>query len=116
LQASSRRKGLFYIYKTYTLYIRRQDLVEFRWIEWNVQHIAQHGVEPEEAEEVVLTGVTMKGRENALIATGPTSEGRFLFVVYKKDGNQVFVITARNMTEKEKRSWRKRYGKKKRRP
>ena len=58
--------------------------MEFRWIEWNVQHIAQHGVEPEEAEEVVLTGVTMKGRENALIATGPTSEGRFLFVVYKK--------------------------------
>jgi hypothetical protein len=37
-------------------------------------------------------------------------------VVYKKERGQVFVITARDMTEKEKRSWRKKYGKKRRRP
>lgn len=91
-------------------------MAEFRWVDWNIQHIARHGVEPDEAEEVVLTGATIKGREDTLVATGPTSEGRFLFVVYKKDGNQVFVITARDMTENEKRSWRKRYGKKRRRP
>jgi len=91
-------------------------LVEFRWIEWNIQHIARHGVEPEEVEEVILTGVTRKGRENTLLAMGPTSEGRLLFVVYKKEGNRVFVITARDMTENEKKSWRKRYGKKGRRP
>ena len=27
--------------------------MEFRWNEWNVEHIAIHGVEPEEAEWVV---------------------------------------------------------------
>ena len=50
------------------------------------------------------------------IQMGPTYEGRLLFVVYKEEGNRVFVITARDMTENEKKSWRKRYGKKGRRP
>jgi hypothetical protein len=27
--------------------------VEFRWNEWNIDHIAGHGVTPEEAEYVV---------------------------------------------------------------
>jgi hypothetical protein len=27
--------------------------VEFRWNEWNEEHLARHGVVPEEAEEVI---------------------------------------------------------------
>ena len=27
--------------------------MEFRWNEWNIDHIAEHGVRPEEAEAVV---------------------------------------------------------------
>jgi hypothetical protein len=27
--------------------------VDFRWNEWNTEHVAQHGVTPEAAEEVV---------------------------------------------------------------
>ncbi len=91
-------------------------MVGFRWIEWNIQHIAKHGVEPDEAEEVILTGVTRKGRENTLLGMGPTSEGRMLVVVYKKEKNEIFVITARDMSDNEKKSWRKRYGKKGKRP
>jgi hypothetical protein len=29
--------------------------MEFRWIDWNIGHIAEHGVSPEEAELVVET-------------------------------------------------------------
>ena len=27
--------------------------MKFRWIDWNLDHIAEHGIEPEEAEMVV---------------------------------------------------------------
>ena len=76
-----------------------------------MEHIARHGVDPEEAEEVVLTGVQRKGREGTMLASGPTSEGRYLLVVYVKKEKEVFVITARDMTEREKSKWKKRYGK-----
>ena len=48
----------------YIFHTRRKGLVEFRWIDWNIQHTAKHGVDPPEAEEVILTGVTIirKGR------------------------------------------------------
>jgi hypothetical protein len=29
--------------------------MEFRWIDWNVEHIAEQGVDPEETENVVRT-------------------------------------------------------------
>ena len=28
--------------------------MDFRWNDWNEEHIQRHGVEPEEAEEVIL--------------------------------------------------------------
>ena len=29
-------------------------MVEFRWNDWNIEHVAKHGVEPDEAELVVI--------------------------------------------------------------
>jgi hypothetical protein len=27
--------------------------MEFRWIDWNINHVADHGVEPQEVEDVM---------------------------------------------------------------
>jgi hypothetical protein len=40
----------------------------FIWDDWNEEHIARHGVEPFEAEHVVLNA-----RRPSLVGQGPTS-------------------------------------------
>jgi hypothetical protein len=58
--------------------------VDFRWNAWNVDHIAGHGVAPDEAEHVVARAhapypeARGKGRWRVV---GPGSGGRFLQVV-----------------------------------
>ena len=85
--------------------------MKFKWIDWNVEHISEHNVSPDEAEEVVIYGKKRKGKNNTKISIGQTEDGRYLLVVYVREKNgDIFVITARDLTEKEKKNWRKRYG------
>lgn len=85
---------------------------EFRWNEWNVEHIARHGVVPDEAEYVV--GYTKRPWPQALghgkfIAVGQAAGGRYLQVTYVLDPDDtVFVIHARPLTDNEKRRFRRR--------
>jgi hypothetical protein len=85
-------------------------IAAFLWDERNVGHIATHGVSPEEAEQVFwkITGVR-RARSGRYVAIGLTEAGRYLFIVFGYFGNGVVrVITARDATSKERRS----YGKK----
>lgn len=50
-----------------------------------------------------------RGRENKYIAYATTGEGRYLLIVFAvKGGGYIRVITARDMTKKEKRYYKKR--------
>jgi hypothetical protein len=60
-------------------------------------HIHGHDVEEMEVEEVLSNpGEDRPGREGSRVATGKTSGGRYLRVIYVPDPepNSVFVITA----------------------
>ena len=83
----------------------------FDWDEENLGHIARHGVWDYEVEEAVLFGrpVFQKTHSNRYLAHGITQNGRYLLVVFIVKGSGIIrVITARNMTNKEKHNYRKR--------
>jgi uncharacterized DUF497 family protein len=79
---------------------------------WNEHHIAAHGVEPGEAEEVVLDARSpfpLGQDEEKYLVWGPAASGRLLQVVYVIDpSDAVFVIHARPLTEREKKRYRRR--------
>jgi uncharacterized DUF497 family protein len=84
----------------------------FRWIDWNVDHIAKHGVVPEQAEYVVLTArrpwPSYEGRGRWLVR-GQDSNGRYLQVAYIVDEEgTIFVIHSRLLNERERRQVRRR--------
>ncbi|WP_206811119.1 BrnT family toxin [Paradesulfitobacterium ferrireducens] len=66
--------------------------------------MARHNVTTDEAEEAFLDALLRKGRDGRLLVYGVTDPGRYLFVVaaLKQDG-VVRVITARDMSNSEKR-------------
>jgi uncharacterized DUF497 family protein len=77
-----------------------------QWDRKNIAHIAQHGVTPEEFNEVCQGNILFKkGRgEKIYLIYGQTENKRYLFLVVKALGQGKYrPITARNMTEKEKR-------------
>jgi hypothetical protein len=79
----------------------------FVWDESNVEHIAQHGVSVEEAQQVLSrTARVRRSRLERYVAIGPTESGRFLMVVFRLlGGGAVRVITARDATHEEKRAY-----------
>jgi uncharacterized DUF497 family protein len=87
--------------------------MQFRWIDWNRDHIAEHGVEPEEAEMVVRHARSPFPEEiedDKWIVKGRSIAGRFLQVIYLLDPDDtVFVLHARPLTEREKKQLRRRW-------
>ncbi len=86
--------------------------MQFRWIDWNRDHIAEHGVEIEEAEMVVRGAKApfpIKIEEEKWLAKGQGIGGRLLQVIYIVDPDKtLFVIHARPLTEGEKKQLRRR--------
>ncbi len=83
---------------------------EFWWDADNIDHIADHGVEPYEAEAVIINRHWLKrGGEGKYLAYGQTDAGRFLVVIFApKADKRLRVVTARDMTLTEKRRYRQR--------
>ncbi|MCE7983659.1 MAG: BrnT family toxin [Caldilinea sp. CFX5] len=81
----------------------------FWWDEQNIDHIADHGVEPIEAEQVIANAsLIRKADRGKYIAYGQTYAGRYLMVVFaRKDQRRLRVVTSRDMTPTEKRNLRK---------
>jgi uncharacterized DUF497 family protein len=75
--------------------------------------IERHGVTPDEVEEVIHEGepeIRKSGKIRYLM-WGQSCAGRYLFIVLEEESQGVFVpLTAREMTESEKRAFKKRQG------
>ena len=85
--------------------------MEFRWIPWNLDKVAGHGVSPGEVEAVVRSARSPYPQfrdDGKLLVWGPTSAGRLLQVVYLLDlDDLVFVIHARPLTDIERWRWQR---------
>lgn len=86
---------------------------EFIWPEDRIEHIARHGVTPQEVEDVCFGKSWVRrakadGANPVYYVLGQTTAGRYLFCVVIRfpDGNG-YPVTAREMTAKEKRSYRR---------
>ena len=86
--------------------------MEFRWNEWNIDHVARHGVNPEEAEYVVSHArrpYPQAREDEKWRVVGRGRGGRWVQVIFIFDPEDVvFVIHARPLTDREKRRERKR--------
>lgn len=79
------------------------------WTEDSEAHIAHHGIQPSEVEQVLYGRPRLRtaGRHGTALVLGTSNEGRHLLVVVSEaaDGRD-FVVTARDMTDSEKRLFR----------
>lgn len=85
---------------------------EFVWPEDQIDHIARHGVTPDEVEEVCfgrpfVQRAKSEGNNPVYYVLGQTDAGRYLLsiIICFPDGVG-YPVTARPMTEKEKRRYR----------
>jgi len=84
-------------------------LPEFEWDENNEEKLLErHNVSALEAEQCFTNPNTRRREADALLLLGVTDEGRMLFVVYQqKPDGVVRVYSAREMTQKERRVYRR---------
>jgi len=80
------------------------------WTEESEDHIARHGVTPEEVQEALYTRPRWitSGRSETTLVFAVTDAGRYLLVVIAPafDGG-VYVVTARDLTDSERRTFRR---------
>jgi uncharacterized DUF497 family protein len=87
------------------------EIKEFEWNENNMDHIARHGVSPDEVEDVAFDDEPWirKGRKGTRYMLGYTVAGRYLFTVYTlRDKRVAKVITSMDMDDKTRRLYKKR--------
>ena len=84
---------------------------KINWDQETVDHIAKHAVSPEEVEEVLFDEedkpLLLKGKEGRYLAYGQTQGGRYLLVVWAIHYRKTNIITARDLTKKEKQFYRR---------
>ena len=87
--------------------------MDFDWDENNINHIARHNVTPEEVQSAFYDsrriGVSPRkvSQERRWAMLGSTQYGRILFVVFTRREGLIRVVTARDATDKEKRTYRR---------
>ncbi len=87
------------------------EIREFEWDDNNIEHIARHGVFPDEVEDVAFDDDPWirKGRKGTRYMLGYTVAGRYLFIVYVLKGKGIArVITSMDMDDKTKKLYKKR--------
>jgi hypothetical protein len=78
--------------------------MEFDWDADNLQHIARHGIDPNEAEEAVLiepleADFQPHENEERVLCFGRTKSGRLLTILYTERRGKIRVVTAYEMTK-----------------
>ena len=86
------------------------------WDDWNEEHISEHGISPEEVEEVCSSPgrILRRGRVGTYAVFGRTGEGRELVVFLAPRGPHsgvFYPITARSMSLRERQYYRGRRNK-----
>jgi len=86
----------------------------FEWDEGNAHKNWEHGVSPEEAEDVFFneplvfrSDVRHSKREKRYYALGQSRVGRYLFIAFTIRGSRLRVISVRDMNRKEKDAYAK---------
>jgi uncharacterized protein len=81
----------------------------FEWDDENIEHIARHKVEIDEAEAVFDNRPSiLRTQEDRYLAIGQTDEGRYLAIVFARKPGRTRVITARDLTGREKKNLKRR--------
>lgn len=94
---------------------RLPDLLEFEWDQGNREkNFIKHGVTNKEAEEAVTNKLPFifpdeghSGIEKRYALYGKTDQGRRLSIVFTIRKEKVRIITARDMSKKERRAYEK---------
>ncbi len=90
-------------------------IYELVWTNDRIEHIAQHGVHPDEVEDVcfgraLVQRTRSSGKNPVYYVLGQTAAGRYLFcVVIQVPEGKRFPVTARIITQKQQRrfnQWR----------
>jgi uncharacterized protein len=93
------------------------EITELLWPEDRIAHIARHGIDAEEFEDVcfgraLVLRAKSSGQNPVYYVLGETGAGRHLLcVVIRFPGGRGYPVTAREMTPKERRrylEWKKR--------
>jgi len=90
------------------------DFEGFDWTDGNAdKNWKRHGVAPAEAEQVFFNTPLLwgddpmhSGAEVRFYALGQTDEGRALFIAFTMRGRRLRVVSARDMSRKERRTYR----------
>ena len=81
----------------------------FEWDDENIEHIARHDVEIDEAQAVFDNKpLILRSQAGKYAAYGQSDEGRYLLVVFLRTAVGFRVITARDLTDTEKKRLRRR--------
>ncbi len=83
-----------------------QSIEGFVWEDWVVDKLDwKHGVESDEVEAAFfsLPYKVRRTKANKYLFYGRSDEGRYLFVVFTWAGRRIKVISARDMTDAERR-------------
>jgi len=81
--------------------------MQFLWDSGNIDHIALHGITPEEAEQVIENnpldaGALLRNGEARTLHLGETDAGRILIVVLTERDGMYRVVTARSARRNER--------------
>ena len=84
--------------------------MRLEWDDETTEHLVEHGVRPEEAEEACrIRPYVLRTRGGRYLVLGQTHTGRYLTVIVAPIGHQrAQLITARAMSEPERRRYRER--------
>ena len=82
------------------------------WDDENIEHITLHGLSPVDVEDICFgKHISFIGRQKRYILYGKAENDLMLMVVLERiHGDNFRPVTARVMTDKEKRIYRKRIG------
>jgi uncharacterized DUF497 family protein len=85
-----------------------EEVTGVAWDEGNIEHIAEHNVTPEEAEElfsdpdnVLSEDIEHSTIEKRFLIIGKTEQGRLLYQIFTRRGESIRVISSRDINKKE---------------
>lgn len=82
------------------------------WDEWNVAHLARHGVTPDQIEELCAGDpVVQEGHSGRILVFGPIKSGKMMTVVLDPEGDGVYYpVTARPASRRERSIYQQKKG------
>lgn len=86
-------------------------VTELIWDDWNVNHIAQHNVMPEEVEQSLVDeeAVFLQAKQGRVMVLSSTGTRLLATVLNAQEtGGAYYVVTARDMSKKERAFYRAR--------